>query len=222
MKSLLICFDVDGTLIDDTVFIWQTIHEKINTDKNERDFWSAEYWNKRITYDEWARKDVEMWIKMGATRTSLKSTISDLKPMKGAFDTLNILKKSGHQLGVISGSLDIAFDKAFPNNEKLFDCIYLNKLQFDSEGYLKGIQSTPFDIEHKATGLKKMAEENNFEMKNTVFIGDNFNDVEVAKIAGCSIAFNCKSDQLARVSDYVIEKKDLREIIPIIHKFAIS
>ncbi len=39
------------------------------------------------------------------------------------------------------------------------------------------------------------------------------NDIEIAKLAGFSIAFNSKSEELNEVSDVVIEKKDLREIL---------
>ncbi len=35
MKYKLVCFDLDGTIVDDTVFIWQTLHEHFKTDKKK-------------------------------------------------------------------------------------------------------------------------------------------------------------------------------------------
>ncbi len=220
MRNLLICFDVDGTLIDDTTFIWQTLHDRIQTDPQEREYWAAEYWAGRISYAEWASKDVEMWIEKGVTRDALKMYLDELNPMPGAFEILTELHARGHLLGVISGSLDIAIERAFPDHIHLFQAIYLNKLCFDADGRLTGVTPTPFDIEHKATGLREMARATGHHMADTVFIGDNFNDIEVARIAGCSIAFNCKSDELARISTHRVFEKDLRAALPLIDTFA--
>ena len=219
MRQLLICFDVDGTLIDDTVFIWQTLHDAFDTDREERKHWSDAFWSKKITYAQWAAKDVEMWQAKGATRSGLMDHIKQLTPMKGAQETLDTLKADGHILGVISGSLDIALEHAFPSWNDLFAHVFLNRLEFDENGFLTGIKATPFDIEHKATGLKEMSQRTGIGLKDTVFIGDNFNDVSVAKLAGLAIAFNCKSEELANASDVVIGEDSLTEIIPVIRRF---
>ena len=46
-----------------------------------------------------------------------------------------------------------------------------------------------------------------------MFVGDHDNDVEIAKTAGFSIAFNSKSEKLNDAVDVVIRKKDLKEIL---------
>jgi phosphoserine phosphatase len=220
MRKLLVCFDVDGTLIDDTIFIWQTLHDKLLTDPLEREKWSQAYWSGKISYAEWARKDVDMWMAKNVGRSEIEKAMSDLHPMQNTIPTLTVLKNLQHCLGIISGSLDIALTKAIPEFEHFFSYVYLNKLIFDYNGKLIGIKPTPFDIEHKATGLIKMAEEAGIPLQNTVYIGDNFNDIEVAKTAGCSIAFNCKSEDLEIVSDHVVPGTDLSDIIPYILDYA--
>ncbi|MBN1355483.1 HAD-IB family phosphatase [bacterium] len=219
MQNLLICFDVDGTLIDDTVFIWETLHQRIRTDPAERKHWADEYWKGKITYAEWATRDVEMWRKKNIRRDQMLDIIRHLRPMAGAVETLTTLKRQADILSVISGSLDIALELALGNVRRYFDYIMLNRLLFDEQGYLTGVTPTPFDIEHKATGLKSIALETAFPLNRTVFVGDNFNDVEVSKIAGLSIAFNCKSDELACVADHVVPGSDLRAILPIIEEY---
>ena len=37
MKYKLACFDLDGTIIDETIYIWQTIHEHLATDEHKRE-----------------------------------------------------------------------------------------------------------------------------------------------------------------------------------------
>ncbi len=219
-KKLLICFDVDGTLVDDTVFIWQTLHEAIGTDPEERQQWANAFWNKKITYSEWAQKDIDMWCQKGVQRSDIINHTKSLKPMKGAHETLRLLYEEGHILGVISGSLDIVLDAVFPDCKNLFTHVYLNHLIFDDSDALVGIRSTPYDIEHKADGLHEMARQTGISMQDTVFIGDNFNDVSVANAAGMSIAFNCKSFELEKAATYTTSGKDLRVVLPLIHEFA--
>ncbi|MCD4653219.1 HAD family phosphatase [bacterium] len=219
-RKLLICFDVDGTLIDDTIFIWQTLHDAIGTDPKERKRWAKAFWDKKISYEEWASSDVRMWCEKKIMRSDIMNHIKALKPMKGAKEVISSLRSEGHELGVISGSLDVALDQVFPEWKKMFCHVFLNHLEFDSRDYLLGIQTTPFDIDYKGDGLVEISKRTGISMENTVFIGDNFNDVSVAKLAGLSIAFNCKSDNLADVSDIVIKGKDLRNILPVIRKFA--
>jgi len=220
MKKLLICFDVDGTLIDDTVFIWQTLHDAIGTDPEERRQWSDAFWNKDISYAEWAAKDVAMWREKQVTRSHLRAHIQQLRPMTGAVRCLHRLKADGHRLGVISGSLDVALACAFPDWETLFEHVFLNRLVFDRRDELIGVEATPYDIDHKADGLREMAKRMAVPLEKTVFVGDHFNDVSVAKIAGLSIAFNCKSDALAAVSDTVVTGRDLQSILPAIDAYA--
>jgi HAD superfamily phosphoserine phosphatase-like hydrolase len=220
VKKMLICFDVDGTLIDDTVFIWQTLHDAVGTDPVERRYWSDAFWKKEISYAEWAAKDIEMWRVKNVTRNDIRRYISALKPMTGAMESLRDLHRDGHTLGVISGSLDVALEQVFPEWKQLFSHVFLNRLQFDDTQLLTGIHATPYDIEHKADGLREMSKRTGVSLKDTVFIGDNFNDVSVAKLAGFSIAFNCKSDELRQAADVVTSGNDLRVILPIIRQLA--
>ena len=135
--------------------------------------------------------------------------------MQGTLETLNKLKNKGLKLAIISGSLNIALEKVLPDHSYYFSHIYINHLIFDGvEGEnLAGINSTAFDFENKAEALKQIARKENISLDKCVFIGDHDNDIQAAEIAGLSIAFNCKSERLMQVSDVVIEKKDLREVL---------
>ena len=44
-------------------------------------------------------------------------------------------------------------------------------------------------------------------------MGDHCNDIKIAEEAGLSIAFDAKDEGLKKVSDLVIDQKDLREIL---------
>jgi phosphoserine phosphatase len=213
MRYKLICFDLDGTIIDETIFIWQTIHDSIGTDKKRRMQAMDDFHAKRISYSEWAARDVEQWKECGATKEKLLEAIRPFRLMPGAREVLAELKKKGHKLAIISGSIDIALEYVLPDYRDYFDDIFINRLLFNSDGTIQKIESTPYDFEHKASALKKICERENIHPKECVFVGDHNNDVKVAQLAGLSIAFNCKSERLAQVADVVVKKKDLREVL---------
>jgi phosphoserine phosphatase len=94
------------------------------------------------------------------------------------------------------------------------DEVFCNSFHFDASGRLSGGTPTPFDIEAKADALKVTAGRLGVALEETAFVGDNFNDVEIARSAGLSLAFNCKSEALAKVATQVVPGQDLRKVLP--------
>ena len=94
----LICFDLDGTLIDEIIFIWQAIHDAVDTPLEIRRKAMDDFFSKKITYAEWAKHDVKMWQDKNVTKERLKEVISPLKLMPGALETISELKKQGIEI----------------------------------------------------------------------------------------------------------------------------
>lgn len=213
MKYKLVVFDLDGTIIDETIFIWQTIHDYLCTDKELRKKAAEKFYNDEISYEEWAQHDIKLWKKKKATKQDILNAIKPLKLMEGALETLKELKKKNLKLAIISGSLNIALEKVLPDYKDYFDYVFLNKIFFSEDGEILRLESTKFDFKHKATGLKYIAKKEKIDLKEIVFVGDHDNDIYIAELAGFTIAFNSKSEKLNKIADVVIKKKDLREIL---------
>jgi len=212
-KYKLVCFDVDGTLVDNVVYSWELFHEYFEVDMKKRKQMRDKYFNGEIDYLQWANHDIGMWIKKDATKKDFLKAMNKLKLVEGALETISELKKRGMKLAIISGSLDIILEKVLPNYKGLFDDIFLSYLIFDKKGKLVDAKVTQYDMIKKADALRKIAKRENIDLKETVHIGDHHNDVEIAKIAGLSIAFDCKDEELRKTADIVINKKDLRETL---------
>lgn len=210
----LVCFDLDGTLIDNTVFIWQTLHDYFKTDTKKRQKYKDDFYAGKITYSEWFFSDLELLKEVGATKDKMIALFEKIKVVSGSKETLSYLKKNGYKLAVISGSIDILLKTKFPEID--FDYVLINKLFFDGKGEIIGGEPTNFDLENKAKGLIYIVEREGIDLQETVFVGDNYNDIEVAKIAGLSLSFNSKSAAFDTVCDIIIKEKDLRSILPYI------
>ncbi len=208
----LVAFDLDGTIIDDTVFVWYTLHEYFDTPKAARKKAFSDYMEGRINYQEWFEHDIEILLEKGANRATIDLALAGMKLIPGSLQTLEILREAGAYLVVISGSIDVVVERF--GLAEYFDELYLNRLTFDEAGKLVAWKHTPYDVWDKAVGLREVAHRLGIPLEKTAYVGDNFNDVAVAKAAGFSVAFNCKSDELAEVSDVVVDGSDMRNILP--------
>lgn len=213
LKYPLVCFDLDGTLVDDTVFIWKTLHDSFCTDAAARRKAHDDFFAGRSTYKEWFDHDLKLLDEAGATKERIMEVVSALKPMEGAVEILDWLKGRGHKLAIVSGSLDIVVEYIF--GQGIFDHMLINRIRFDGRGRISGGDATPYDIEAKADGLRMLAGMERIPLSATAFVGDNGNDAWIARAAGFAIAFNCKSDELRRACAAEIREKDLRALKPL-------
>ncbi len=220
MKYGLVCFDVDGTLIENVKFSWQLFHDHFGIDKGRRDAARKAFMKGDLTYKQWAEHDVELWKERRVTRQDFFDAIDshNIKLLQGSREALGELKSHGMKLAVISGSLNVMLERFLPDCDRLFDDIYLSRLLFDERGVICGVDATPYDIEHKASALRMIAKKENIPLEKTVFIGDYLNDLHVLQLAGLGIALNSGYQEVKDAADISIDTKDMRDILPHILK----
>jgi phosphoserine phosphatase len=85
--------------------------------------------------------------------------------------------------------VDVFLEEKLPDAYELFDYIFINRLQFDDQGIIRGVESTPYDFAGKATALEFLAETHGTTLANVAFVGEGFNDSTVASKVGLSIAY---------------------------------
>jgi phosphoserine phosphatase len=210
----LVCFDVDGTLIDhpDGKVVWQLLNRRFVGEDRVNELRLKRYLDGEITYEEWVALDVGDWRRAGATRNQIIEALEDMTLVPGARETTRALKAEGCRLAVISGTLDICLDLLFPDHP--FDEVFTNRVTFDGEGRLCGWEATPFDMEGKAEALREIRRREGIPRERCSFVGDHLNDVAAAREAGFSIAFNPKSPRLEEVASVVVHDTDLRAVLP--------
>ncbi len=212
-KYKLVCFDVDGTLIDNVKFSWQIFHDYFQTDRHRREDARKKFFSGEITYMQWAEHDINLWKEKNASKEDFFRAMGHLKLMNGAIETLEELKKNNLKLAIISGSLNVVLEKFIPNYRDFFHDVFLSRIYFDDNGNIEKIEATEFDMDAKALALRNIANREKISLKDCVFVGDYLNDIKIIKEAGLGIAFNCVHKEVKEVADVVIDRKDLREIL---------
>jgi phosphoserine phosphatase len=210
LKYPLVCFDVDGTLVDDTIFIWQTLHDHFATDPALRKRAHDDFFAGKITYADWFHWDLKLLFAAGATEPRIRDVLDLLRPMDGASEALLELHARGYVLAIVSGSLDIVVAHLFADVP--FKHVLVNRIAFDADGRIAGGTPTPYDLEGKADGLRELCRREGIDPSRAAFVGDNVNDLWIAKAAGLAIAFNCKSDELRAACRVEVCGKDLRAV----------
>ncbi len=208
----LVCFDLDGTLIQGTIFIWQTLHDAFGTDGQRRQQAKDDFHSGRISYQQWFDHDLVLLGEAEATRQRMIAALDGIHPTPGGPETLATLREAGIHLAIISGSIDLVLQRYY--GDVVFDEVLINQLDFDDGGHLLGGTHTDFDVERKGAGVEEIARRLGVDVARTAFVGDNYNDVSAARTAGLSIAFNPRSEELTDAVDVVVTGEDLRGILP--------
>jgi phosphoserine phosphatase len=210
----LVAFDVDGTLVHhpENKTVWEVMNRRFTGSDDQNALRWDLYKSGKLSYAEWVALDIESWREAGATRDLMTGNFGELTLVEGARETLRELKSAGARLAVISGTLDLLLDTLFPDHP--FDEVYTNRIAFDPDGRISHWHATPFDMDGKSVALRAIAMREDIALDRCAFVGDHANDVAAARIAGYSIAFNPKDEELESVASAVVRSSDLREILP--------
>ena len=150
---------------------------------------------------------------MEACKAQLESQLAQLEEeLMAEEDVLAELRAAGCRIAVISGGVKMTLELALP--EEAFDEIFINEIEYDAAGRISGGRSTPYDGAGKARGLEVLANRWGLTPAQIAFVGDGSNDVEIADMAGFSVAWGDSPQALREASDLVLEGPDLRVLIP--------
>jgi len=212
----VIGFDVDGTLLRGCEFSWTAIWKFLGVP----DIVSKEAMRKYVTskrafrdYQDWCDHDFKHLRQKGLRRNDFASITKDIVPTGNLRETLQILRNEGFILAIISGGIDTFVYEKLPYADDLFDYICINSFSFDDQGVISGIEATPFDFAGKATALATICEEHNATLESAVFVGEGYNDAEVANVAGLSIAYPPNEQVIRAASRVEITEDNLLKIL---------
>ena len=202
---MLAIFDTEGVLIDG-----EFLPELAKVVGKEEEIWKIT--KKGISGEiEWEKGLIERINELkGVSYDDCKRVSDDMPIMEGAKETFDELRKLGFKTLTVSGGPDILIDRI--KEELQIDYAFSNKLIF-SEEKLQGV-----DIivgSDKTIPIKDTIKMMKKQKEDIVITVDGANDIKLFDVAGLRISFN-GTELINEKSDSIVNKKDLREIIPII------
>ena len=202
---MLAIFDTEGVLIDG-----EFLPELAKVVGKEEEIWKIT--KKGISGEiEWEKGLIERinelkWV----SYDDCKRVSDDMPIMEGAKETFDELRRLGFKTLTVSGGPDILIDRI--KEELQIDYAFSNKLIFGDEK-LQGVDVIVGS--DKTIPIKDTIKMMNKQKEDIVITVDGANDIKLFDVAGLRISFN-GTELINEKSDSIVNKKDLREIIPII------
>lgn len=203
----IICFDFNGTLTDqDFIDILSLGKGKAKEKIKElfsKKISSADFWNQlTLILRKTGNANIEYMYHQA------EDIFNNLK--EGAEDLMIYLKEKGYKIYLISCSADVYLERLAQKLQ--LDGFYAGvKFIFDENGELISIESECSENNlFKVEKVKEIAEINNVEVEDIVFVGDGTNDIGAFKITKNGIAINSDVQELREIAWKNI--KELREI----------
>lgn len=222
----IVAFDFDGTLLRGPgfEFSWEILWEGLKYSKSIRSELKREYRSHLVkdnskkarieAYDNWCNKTTEYFKERKLTMGKLRELIEPLQLAQNCRAALKKLKEEGFVTAIISGGINIFLEEKFPDYKDYFDFVFINELIFDNQGNLQSVVSSAFDFQGKAEALDLICEKTNCSEKETVFVGDHFNDETIMLRVDRAIAFPANDDIASDVSHFAVKENDLNMILP--------
>lgn len=206
----LVAFDVDGTLTEGN--IWPRLHKAARLDPTETSRWIAEYYEKKLTFPQWADKIIEAYRKNNTTRADFENELTRFVLVDGVLDVINSLRKTYILCLVSSGVVEYVRGVAKALDISLFHANY-TFLYGPNDLFDSIIYEAPENIA-KVKFLEKICRERNIKPQEIVFVGDSVNDKDAFLFTGHGILVGQGTEELAKASWKQVHM--LKEILPIL------
>jgi len=204
-RKRLVLFDMDGTIIDSEIIDELAKAAGVGERVSEL---TAQGMRGEIDFKESLKKRVAML--KGLSENTLQRIRDDMRLTPGAEELINVLKRMGYKIALISGGFTYFTDAL---KERLgFDYVYANDLVIKDGKVTGEIRGKIIDSKRKAEIMDELAKRENISREDIIAIGDGANDQIMLKNAGLGIAFNAK-DVLKKVADGSISKNNLKGLM---------
>ncbi len=149
----------------------------------------------------------------GLSEARAREICASLPYMNGAGELLAFLRERGVKTLVFSGGFHMATDVA--QRELGFGASFANELHAKG-GVLTGLVGGEMMFgDSKGKMLSRVREFLGLSVSEVLAVGDGANDVSMFKEAGFGVAF-CANEVLKKAATFVVEKRDLREVIEVV------
>jgi phosphoserine phosphatase len=204
----IISLDLDGVLFDGLSAAFHLAQQAGIGNKYQDLFMRMA--TENLSFDESLKLGAEIWkgIEFGG---EYRKYVLDIPLMEGAEETIDVLKKTGYQVGCISSGVSQFFMEPFSKRLNL-DFANSNILGIDGKVH-SGIIEYAMGAPQKAETALKILKERGLSTENFASVGNGENDIDLFGVSGFSIAYNPISEIVSEAATVTVHSKNLESIL---------
>jgi len=209
----LICFDMDGVIFEGSNF-WLDLHKRYGTYEEGIEL-TKKY--LKTNYPKLVEEVIgRLW--KDKPEKDFMDLVNSKKYTKSAKELFAWLKENNYKTAIISSGPKQLAERA--KKELDINYIYTNRVTF-KDGKLvgtKALEYWPIRSGNKVEYLRKLCKDHNLFYRDCIVVGHDDADIKMARTAGFTIGFCPEDEEFKKYCNVIIEKRDLRDIIPILEK----
>jgi len=209
----LAVFDVDGTLTK-VESCWRFVHEKLRTWEKGGKRNAELYFNRVISYEEWARLDASLW--RGLSIEKIRGIVSEIPYMDGVREVFSFLRESNVKIVLLTAGLSLLAERIA--GEIGVDDYVANQLETEN-GRVTGRVKVRVSVSNKGEVFEELMKRFDAKPYECMAVGDDETMIPVFRKVALSIAFNPCSVKVEKQAKIVVKARNLKEIIPYIKEF---
>ena len=209
----LAVFDVDGTLTK-VESCWRFVHEKLGTWEKGGKRNAELYFNRVISYEEWARLDASLW--RGLSIDKIRGIVSEIPYMDGVREVFSFLRESNVKIVLLTAGLSLLAERIA--GEIGVDDYVANQLETEN-GRVTGRVKVRVSVSNKGEVFEELMKRFDAKPYECMAVGDDETMIPVFRKVALSIAFNPCSVKVEKQAKIVVKARNLKEIIPHIKEF---
>jgi phosphoserine phosphatase len=208
-KNKLICFDVDGTLVENkSSWAFLTASLGCPVEKVIEIYEKTE--NGSMAFEDGVRILEKMYFESGkAFKNNIRDIFDKICLKDDAKETVGYLKQLDYSVYLISGSIDLYLE-IIASKIGADGFFGHASFDFDNNGALSKINYGREQGPTKARQVNELSDKFEIPKKQIIFVGDSKNDLEAFKVTGRGIAVYPYDEELGKVAWKTV--KSLSEI----------
>jgi len=202
-----VIFDLDGTLTP-IRSVWQYIHERLGTWESQGLRSLNAFLAGKITYKEFAERDVDAW--RGTPYTTIESIVNEIPLRNGAKEVARTLRAVGIEMAILSSGLGVLV-------RRVAGILGVERYIANELGFTAGVADGRVTInvgwDGKPEHLLPLCRAWGVHPSEVAVVGDGVGDAPLFGMVGLGVAFNAAPD-VASEAHLALEGDDLRVLLP--------
>jgi HAD superfamily phosphoserine phosphatase-like hydrolase len=213
MKPSIVFFDCDGVI--NLGKVWEEIHSAAKLPKDLDQLWFNQYYENKITNDQWAKNLTEYYEKYLTKPKFDQAILAGIKINPEIYKVLGVLKKNNIEVAIISSGLK-DYVRIIAKRLSIKTYRVNAYFSFYNQGKFRFRKFTYFsdDPITKVNQINEICFKLKIDPEETYFVGDSFNDIKAFELTKHGILYKTKNKKIAKYAWKMID--NLEEIIKLI------